>query len=145
MAAGTSGSICWAVSTGIERYSCDNPGRHGYLVRDRLYPGDASHGVSRHIGRLRRRARDTLMSSIIGTYCDFCQITHSSNSCYPPGRKLLEAAEAERDRLRAENAELNERWGALAIEIENMTDALPGDEAPTLEQVLAAVKLVCDR
>ena len=46
------------------------------------------------------------MSSIIGTYCDFCQITHFSNICYHPGRKLLEAAEVERDRLRAENAEL---------------------------------------
>jgi len=51
------------------------------------------------------------MSSIIGTYCDFCQISHSSNSCYHPGRKLLEAAEAERDewkrRALAAEAHLN--------------------------------------
>src|SRR3990167_3668954 len=57
----------------------------------------------------------------------------------------IDDAIAEIKRLRAENAELNERWGALAVEIENMTDALPGDEPTTLEQVVAAVKLVCDR
>src|SRR3990172_9947376 len=33
----------------------------------------------------------------IGAYCDFCQAAHFSDSCYHPGRKLLEAAEAERD------------------------------------------------
>jgi hypothetical protein len=33
-------------------------------------------------------------------YCDFCQTTHSSNSCFHPGRALLDIAEAENARLK---------------------------------------------
>src|SRR3990172_7386121 len=44
------------------------------------------------------------MMSPIGAYCDFCQTAHFGAKCLHPGRKLLEAAEAERDEWRTKAA-----------------------------------------
>ena len=56
-------------------------------------------------------------------------------------RSCLSAAEEfakENERLRAEREQ-------IVIEIENLTGALPGNHEPTVDEIVAAVKFVCDQ
>lgn len=53
-------------------------------------------------------------------WCEFCQTTHSSSSCYHPGRIQLQAKQVEIEQLRTKVMDTNENTLEWQIEVDTL-------------------------